>query len=129
VEALAWPVRAWFRSQVSAFFKRIVNSVKSDLGIQSPSKVFAGIGENMAQGLGVGFGDAMNKVAADMQSAVPASFAAGYAVTGGVSRRGGVRGGAGGISVTQNIYTPQYDYAAQQLAAAREFRQIARQLA
>jgi len=37
--------------------------------------------------------------------------------------------GAGGFSITQNIYTPQYDYAEQQLAAAREFRQIARQMA
>jgi len=121
---------AWFRSQVSAFFKRIVNSVKSDLGIQSPSRVFAGIGENMAQGLGVGFGDAMNRVAADMQSAIPSTFDAANSVTGHAGRGGGAGGvPGGGINVTQNIYTPQYDYAAQQLAAAREFRQIARQLA
>jgi hypothetical protein len=32
------------------------------LGINSPSKVFSGIGENMALGLGKGFETEMNKV-------------------------------------------------------------------
>jgi len=65
-----------------------------------------------------------------MQNAIPSRFEVGYDISGGVggiNRGRGVPGG--GINVTQNIYTPQYDYAAQQMAAAREFRQIARQFA
>lgn len=50
---------AYFRSQISSFFSSIVGDVKSELGIQSPSKVFAGIGKNMAQGVGVGFEEDM----------------------------------------------------------------------
>ena len=62
---------ATFRSQVLTFFKKIVGDVKSELGIQSPSTVFAEVGKNMALGVGVGFGDQMNKVADDMQNAIP----------------------------------------------------------
>jgi len=64
-------MESWFRSQVNTFFKGIVDSVKASLGIQSPSKVFAGIGMNMAQGLGLGFGAEMDKVARDMQNVIP----------------------------------------------------------
>lgn len=42
---------------VSGLFKDLVNSVKSMLGIASPSKVFAGIGGNMALGLEKGWND------------------------------------------------------------------------
>lgn len=53
---------SWFTSKVKNFFSGIVNSVKNLLGINSPSKVFAGIGENMADGLGVGWEDEMGAV-------------------------------------------------------------------
>lgn len=43
-----------FYNQVSGFFSGIVNSVKSALGISSPSKVFATIGRFMMQGLSAG---------------------------------------------------------------------------
>ena len=45
----------WLWDQVSSFFSGIVNGVKKLLGIASPSKVFAGIGGFMAEGLGEGF--------------------------------------------------------------------------
>ena len=45
----------WIKSKVSDFFGGIVSGVKSFLGIASPSKVFAGIGENMALGVGKGW--------------------------------------------------------------------------
>ena len=61
----------WFKQQVKSFFSGIVNGVKSALGIHSPSKVFAGIGENMALGLGVGFDETMAKVERDMNRAIP----------------------------------------------------------
>lgn len=48
---------SWFKDQVSGFFSGIVDGVKSVLGIHSPSKVFAGIGGYMAEGLGDGWND------------------------------------------------------------------------
>ena len=45
----------WIREKVTGFFNGIVDGVKGILGIHSPSKVFAGIGENMALGLGEGW--------------------------------------------------------------------------
>ena len=44
-----------FANNIKNFFSGIVDSVKSVLGIHSPSRVFAGIGENMALGLGEGW--------------------------------------------------------------------------
>lgn len=45
----------WLKSMVEGFFDGIVDGVKGALGIHSPSRVFAGIGENMALGLGEGW--------------------------------------------------------------------------
>ena len=45
----------WLVSQVRGLASRLVNSVKDRLGIHSPSTVFAGIGENLAEGLNVGY--------------------------------------------------------------------------
>jgi len=52
----------------------IVNGVKGFFGIRSPSRVFAEIGEFMAQGLGVGFEDEMDDVCDAMQKAIPTSL-------------------------------------------------------
>lgn len=46
---------SWIKEKVGNFFSGIVSGVKSKLGIHSPSRVFAGIGENMALGLGKGW--------------------------------------------------------------------------
>lgn len=61
----------WFWGQVKGFFSGIVDGVKQSLGIASPSKVFAGIGENMALGLGVGFSRTMDQVERDIMSEIP----------------------------------------------------------
>ena len=45
----------WLTGMVKGFFDGIVDGVKGVLGINSPSHVFAGIGENMALGLGEGW--------------------------------------------------------------------------
>lgn len=64
----------WFTSQVEGFFKGIVDGVKRTLGIQSPSKVFAEIGDNMVRGLGKGIEastaakTAMDNVISDLTS-------------------------------------------------------------
>ncbi len=52
----------WIKNKVSNFFSGIVDNVKGLLGIHSPSRVFASIGENMAAGIGVGWGDEFGSV-------------------------------------------------------------------
>lgn len=47
----------WLTGMVKGFFDGIVDGVKGVLGIHSPSRVFAGIGENMALGLAEGWDD------------------------------------------------------------------------
>lgn len=62
---------SWLKDKVTDFMSGIVGGVKSVLGIHSPSKVFAGIGENMALGLGQGFDRTMQSVGANIQDAIP----------------------------------------------------------
>lgn len=64
----------WIKDQVSGFFSGIIDGVKGVLGIQSPSKVFAGIGEYMADGLGQGFENEMRSVAKQINSSVPTNI-------------------------------------------------------
>lgn len=64
----------WLSDAVGNFFGGIVSGVKGLLGIHSPSTVFAGIGGNMGEGIGIGFLDAMNGVEKDMQKAIPTEF-------------------------------------------------------
>ena len=52
----------WLLGEVTGFFDDIVGGVKDFLGIASPSKVFADMGENMALGLGEGFAGEMRGV-------------------------------------------------------------------
>ncbi|MBR1691180.1 MAG: phage tail tape measure protein [Lachnospiraceae bacterium] len=61
----------WIMDKVSGFFGGIVDGVKGLLGIHSPSTVFAGIGDNMAAGVGVGFEQTMGSVAKDIEGAIP----------------------------------------------------------
>lgn len=65
----------WIKEKVGGFFDGIVGGVKNLLGIHSPSRVFAGIGGYMAEGLGEGFGSEMRGVQRDidrsMQSLIP----------------------------------------------------------
>ena len=65
---------SWLWSKVSGWISGLVSDIKGALGIHSPSKVFAGIGENMGFGIGEGFVDAMKGVEKDMQKAIPTDF-------------------------------------------------------
>lgn len=58
----------WIKDKVSGFFGGIVDSVKGLLGIHSPSKVFAGIGENMALGLGDGWNGEYDRIRKQIES-------------------------------------------------------------
>ena len=54
---------------------KIMDKVKSFFGIKSPSRLFKKeVGTYLAQGIGVGFADEMDKVTKDMQNALPTSF-------------------------------------------------------
>ena len=57
----------WIKDKISGFVGGIVSSVKGLLGIHSPSKVFAGIGGFMAEGLGEGFDDQFKSVKKDIE--------------------------------------------------------------
>ena len=65
---------AWLWEQLSGWASGIVGDIKDFFGIQSPSKVFAGIGGYLAEGLGVGFEKEMDAVSRQMREAVPTSF-------------------------------------------------------
>lgn len=52
----------WLVGNVSSLIGSFVQGIKNTLGIASPSKVFASIGENMALGLDKGFDGAFGKV-------------------------------------------------------------------
>lgn len=65
---------SWIKEKVSGFFGGIVDGVKGLLGIHSPSTVFAGIGDNMAAGLGKGFEAAIGGVTKDIESSIPAEL-------------------------------------------------------
>ena len=61
-------------SNVRYMMRRITSSVRSEMQIASPSKVFAQIGNYMAQGLDVGFTDEMRAVTNDIKNAMPTSI-------------------------------------------------------
>ena len=60
----------WFNNAVNG----LVDGIKGWLGIHSPSKVFAGIGDFMALGLGEGFTKSMSAVNKDIANAIPTEF-------------------------------------------------------
>lgn len=68
---------AWgsLTSWVSDKFNALVSSVKSGLGIASPSKVFAKIGGFMAEGVGVGWGDEFSDIQKDINKSLDFSAA------------------------------------------------------
>ena len=114
----------WLESRVRSMMRDIVAAVEEEMDINSPSKVFARIGSYMAQGLGEGFAREMRDVESSIRhetsNAVP-EFRSGE----GRDTRGG---GTPSVEVVQNIYANETSYAEQQKQAARQFRQIAREV-
>ena len=118
---------------------KMIYEAKEELDINSPSRVFAKIGEFMAAGLGVGFVSEMRAVERNMRRQIPKEFeapkAARSAPLEGRFWRGeddpagrGGRPWGSGVMVVQNIYGSQTSYAAQQREAARQFKLIAREI-
>lgn len=79
----------WLWGQVKGLFSTLTDKIKDFFGIASPSKVFAGMGDFMAQGLGVGFERGMKGVSAKMTAAVPTDFAINGSFAGGITSGGG----------------------------------------
>ena len=90
----------WFTSQVRNFFSSIVSSVKNALGIHSPSKVFAGIGEYMAEGLGEGW----NKAYSDVERLIDKDMAFSGSISTSANSTNKATGGAGLAGANINIY-------------------------
>ena len=75
----------WLISKITGFFGDVVSSVKRFLGIASPSKVFATIGEQMAAGVAVGWDKEFSSVAGDINGSMSSLLPDSYANTGVVS--------------------------------------------
>lgn len=100
---------SWIEDKVSGFIGGIVDNVKGVLGIHSPSRVFAGIGENMALGLGDGWDDEYGRISKNIKSGLDfgtasvdfASSGLGVSSAGIINSMGYVRGG--GMNVPGSI--------------------------
>lgn len=113
----------WLESRVRSMMRKIVAAVEDEMQIASPSKVFAGIGAYMAQGIGEGFGREMRGVEKSIRKATDNA----------VPDNDNPRPRRGGrpetrFEVVQNIYANETSYAQQQREAARQFRMIAREV-
>lgn len=92
----AWKtLTRWF----SDAWDNLVGDVKDWLGIHSPSKVFAGIGENMALGVGVGWADSFEKIKDEIEGDM--DFDGEIEVSGNGK---GTSAKQRGVNVVQNIY-------------------------
>lgn len=101
---------AWLRDKVFGFFSNIVDGVKSVLGIHSPSRVFAGIGRYMAEGVGVGWEDEFGDIKKDIDNSLDFSGSASFGGVGNVGT--GVYSSAGSSvsfgNITFNINGADY---------------------
>ena len=124
-------VAGWLWEKVSGFFSDLTDRIKRFFGISSPSKLFEGLGFNMGEGIGVGFENAMDTVAKDMQNAIPTEFDldTDVALNGMQGRRRGFGlADTGGTTINQNIsvVTPK---ALSEKELAREFKNLSQKLA
>jgi len=89
---------SWLWDQVHEWANSFIEDVEDFFGIESPSKVFAGIGGYMAQGLGVGF----NKEMKDVEKSMLAETAK---VVPELSLTDSYKSGKGATIVNHNVFT------------------------
>ena len=90
---------AWLKSKIAGFFGGVVDSIRDFFGIHSPSRLMAGIGKNMALGIGAGWEDTFPDIAEDITDSVKLDFDAGPVSCGRDHNQ------SGSVSVVQNIYS------------------------
>jgi predicted nucleic acid-binding Zn-ribbon protein len=102
----AWDdLKEWF----SNLFDDLIGIAKKILGINSPSKVFKGIGKWTAEGFGIGFDDEFSHVKDEMKDAL--DFDNSVVNIGASVKKMPIDGEAysngryGGVSIVQNIYS------------------------
>lgn len=104
-------------SKIKGVLSSVISTAKKVLGIASPSKVFAEIGENMMKGVGVGWDDEIGNVQKDIvdgmndlvdSADVPFDFGGGDYEESIVSRETGATGGFGAqIVAALDEYFPE----------------------
>ena len=140
----------WLWEKISGFFSDLTNRIKKFFGINSPSKLFAGFGKNMAEGIGVGFSSKIGSVGHQLRislrgltngleaelgiAPIQATVAGQYQSVpylAGAGSAGSDFGASrtGGVQVIQNIYANETSYAGQQKEAARQIGVMARRFA
>lgn len=70
------------KSDVSNLFTGLVSWIKKLLGIHSPSTVFAGIGTNMAKGIGAGWQDTIGDINRDIAATLQPQYVVGVDMQG-----------------------------------------------
>lgn len=97
----------WIKEKVGSFFSGIVSGVKSKLDIHSPSRVFAGIGENMALGLGEGWDDEYGRISKNIKSGLDFGTASVDFASSrlGMSSAGIINGVTSAAGGSNNLYT------------------------
>lgn len=113
----------WLESKVRSMMRQIVAAVKEEMKIASPSKVFAGIGAYMAEGLAEGFEREINDVEKTIRKAVDDTVPDDPK-----PKTNGSRTNGNSVQVIQHIYANETSYAKQQREAAKQFKQIAREV-
>lgn len=115
--------KTWLIGKLKEWCGNIVNAIKGFFGIHSPSTVFASIGDNLAQGIGVGFENTMDSVSHDMINAIPIPRAqTADIVAGAVNGMAAISGGStpgqtiqlvmpDGRVFAQYVFNPLADYA------------------
>lgn len=89
---------SWF----SNAWDKLVGDSEDDLEINSPSRVFADIGENMALGVGAGWSKAFDDISDDIGKSM--DFERSIKIKSGTASGTGDRTTGHAVSVTQNIY-------------------------
>ena len=120
---------AWLWNKISGFFDDVVSRIKDFFGIHSASTLFAGLGRNMGEGIGVGFEDVMAQVSRDMRNAIPTDFNIATNVRATYSNgynSFGINSVPANITQNISITSPK---ALSEKEAAREFRNLSRKLA
>lgn len=123
---------AWgkFTGWIGDKVKGVVSAVKGVLGINSPSKVFAGIGENMALGLEKGWDDEYGQIKRHIEGGMSFGTASIGLSSSGLSHGFPVSNAApqpaGRSGDTYNFYSPK---ALDPVSAAREMKKAKQQMA